>query len=174
MTSPFSKSILFFCATLFASLAACGSSDSNDGSGSESQGCTADCIEADLEMPDGSKEHIRRPAVGLAVASMHRVAVGSVQEDDETGITLAVNTTKVKADEATPASSDSNGPSLVIHLHREDKEFAGSGGQVVFSALSETSGSAIDGTFDGILAKDSGSSSDVIKVTNGVFHSTVP
>lgn len=145
-----------------------------------SQGCTHDCIEADVELSDGSTFHAVRAALTATAPSLHRVAIGSIQGDGELGLDLAFDVTITKLN--TPvmvAASAKDGPTFLVDDHAVDgsgKELpllTGTGGQVVLSALAETSGSAIDGTFTGIVASRPGSSG-VVKVTNGVFHGVVP
>lgn len=162
------RSCLHFCSLglLLGLLGGCGSSGSDS---AESQDCTSNCIEADLKMPDGSRQHIRRVAVAGSVVGPHRVAIGTVQDDGEVGITLAFDSTKVTLGEAMPTSERiSDGVEVWIH-GAATNTLIGIAGEFVFQALSE---STIDGTFNGIIAKASDVSTDVIEVTNGVFHAT--
>jgi hypothetical protein len=192
MTTPYrSFACLSLCGLL---IAACGDSSSNvpvasgessdsgttfgldaSASGSESEACTAECIEADLEMPDGSKVHFRRTAVGVRIPSLRQVGVGSIQSNGDIGIALNIAVEKVQLNAPTAAvSSAADGPTLtVIRSGQAGQRFVGEGGQIVFSALSKTSGGTIDGKFDGIVATRSGTA-DVVKVTNGVFHGNLP
>ena len=131
-------------------------------------------------MPDGSTMHINRVAGTAYVAASHRVALGSVQANADVGIVLAVDVTKVTVGTAAAAAaSPTTGTYLTVNDHKVDGSnqalpaFVGEDGQITYSALGEKSGSAVDGTFTGIVAKRSGST-DVVKVTNGVFHGTVP
>lgn len=73
----------------------------------------------------------------------------------------------------TPAvASPKDGAGLMIHDHAVDGDgnalpsFVGTGGEIVFTSLNETSGSALDGTFTGIIATRAG--------TSGVFHGAIP
>lgn len=169
---------------LCIAMAGCGDSSGSDSAttsgagkdgGSTTQACAANCIEADIEMPDGSKQHLRREAAGASAPSLHVIGVGSIQASDESGIYLAVDTTKVQRGTPIAAVDDpADGPSFSIKIGGQPQVmFKSTGGQVVFTAVSETSGSPIDGTFDGIVATRSGSA-EVVKVTNGVFHSAAP
>lgn len=165
------STLVSLCFGLTSLLTACGSSTS-DSDSTRSRGCTADCIEADVEMADGAKQHMRWTAFAAALPSLHRMGVWSVSinNDGEMGISIEIDSTKVAPVENAQIAVSGDGASL--HVQDDDDDFVGVGGQVVFTGMSETPGGGVDGTFDAIVAKDS-TTGEVIKVTNGVFHTTI-
>jgi hypothetical protein len=138
------------------------------------------CIEADLELPDGKKVHLSRIAVVAIMPSLGRIALGTVQNDDELGITIVYESANTKPNVPyTPVPKPQDGVTVSVHDHVKDAQgkmlpsLTGESGTVLFTSVGAKAGDHIQGTLTGIVAKRAGTG-DTVKITSGSFAATVP